>query len=72
MDYAFVSVVVGIVKPTFETIWHFLFVNSEAMILSSDVAALGINHDCWLVLGAVAEFQLVCVAASGKCQELIA
>ena len=58
---AFDCLVVGVCEPGFEMWWD--GADGEAVVLSSDVAAVGVYHDAGLVLASVAEFEFVGVAA---------
>ena len=39
MDYSFVGIIVGVIKPSFKARRQFFFVDGEAVILGGDVAA---------------------------------
>src|ERR1051326_3362540 len=70
MLHAFIAAIIGIDKPGIEGGRQ--NTDGKAMILCRNIAALRIMQETGLVLAPVAEFQLIGIAAAGKCQKLMA
>ena len=70
MLHALVAAIIGIDKPGSE-IWR-QSADGKAMILCRDIAALRAMQEAGLVLAAMPKFQLIGIATSRQCQQLMA
>ena len=66
-----VGAVVGVGKPGVPVRWKFFCLNRKAVVLAGQVATPGAFFQAGLVLGAMAEFELVGAGASSQCQNLM-
>jgi len=63
VDYAFISVVIRVIKPFSEPLWNFLY--REAVILGSEKSSATFALHGGLVLASVAKLELVSGATLG-------
>src|SRR5579859_8046259 len=66
---AFICAIVGIDEPGGETWWDRF--NSKTVVLRRDIATLRSCQQAGLILTSVSKLELICIAASGKGQQLM-
>ncbi len=73
MDHSFVGLVVQVYEVWFPLfLWECLWVDCVAVVLGCDVALARGQVHCWDVVCSVTVLQLVCLAAGGQGQQLVA